>query len=221
MNRPLAIVDAAARRFRCTGCGNCCKEVWINVTDADVRRLCDATGLSAAEVVQFPSVDAVEGTAEDDGWVAFGPDPKDVGLMTLRSNRATGACRFLVDDRCSVYEARPRACRLYPWDVERTPAGPKVRLDIFTECPHEEDGSLDVPSLLDEYELDEEERQAYEERIWEWEAEGAAEDPLEFLRFLGLPSRHSSLGPPPAAEEPASQGTAAKPQRSSVFRIFG
>lgn len=221
MNRPLAIVDAAARRFRCTGCGKCCTEVWVNVTDADVRRLCDLTGLSAGEVVQFPDIEAVEGTVDEDGWVAFGPDPKDAGLMTLRSDPATGACRFLVDDRCSVYEARPLACRLYPWDVEITPAGPKVGLDIFTECPHEEDGSLDVHKLIDEYELDEDERQAYEERIWEWEANGAPEDPLEFLRFLELPTRHSSLGPAALAEQPGEPASPLRRLREAWHKLLG
>ncbi len=169
--------------------------MWINVTDADVRRLCERTGLSAPEVVQFPGFGVVEGTVEDDGWVAFGEDPKNAGLMTLRADPATGACRFLVQEQCSVYSARPRACRLYPWDVELTEDGPKVVLEIFTECPHENDGALDASNLLSEYELDEEERQAYEERIWDWEDHGAPDDPLAFLRFLGLPMRHSSLGP--------------------------
>ncbi len=165
------------------------------MTDADVRRLCQGTGLSAPEVVQFPGFGVVEGTIDDDGWVAFGEDPKDAGLMTLRADPTSGACRFLVDDQCSVYAHRPRACRLYPWDVELTDEGPKVGLDIFTECPYESDGSLNVPTLLSEYEFDEEERQDYEERIWDWEDFGAPDDPLAFLRFLGLPMRHSSLGP--------------------------
>jgi Fe-S-cluster containining protein len=179
--------------------------VWINVTDADVARLCHATGLSAPEVVRFPGPGTVEGSEEDDGWVAFGEDPNNVGLMTLRTDPASGACRFLVDDQCSVYADRPRACRLYPWDVELTDDGPRIGLDIFTECPHDEDGSLDVHTLLREYQLDEEERQAYEERIWDWEDIGAPDDPLRFLRFLGLSTRHSSLGPPALAQPRAGR----------------
>ena len=49
-------------KFRCTGCGNCCK-LRVVVTDADVRRLMDHTGLPAQKIVYFYSADEVDGSS--------------------------------------------------------------------------------------------------------------------------------------------------------------
>ena len=44
---------------------------------------------------------------------------------------AGGGCRFLTsDNRCSVYEARPRDCEIYPFVVERDERRP-LRLTLF------------------------------------------------------------------------------------------
>lgn len=188
------LVSADAGAFRCTGCGSCCSQVWVNVTDADVKRLARHTGLSAPEIVQFVAPTIVDADNEDeDGWVPFGPDPADRGLMVLKIQRSSGACRFLEAELCTVYEARPRACRLYPWEFDD--ADEEIVIDVVTDpCPWERDGTLDVVSLLEQIDLDEEERDDYEEAIVEWIESGSPDDPLLFLRFLGLPTRHSTLG---------------------------
>ena len=199
---PKVTPDAA--QFRCTGCGACCSQVWVNVTHADVRRVCAATGLSALEVVQFAARKGVDEDEDEDdyvdeGWVPFGEDPDDTGLMVLKIDRTTGACRFLVDDRCSIYLHRPRVCRLYPWELGFNDAGePEIQLEVATEpCPWERDGTLDVDDLMDQLEADNDDREDYEALIAEWASLKPPDDPLAFIRFLGLPSGHSQAGQTP------------------------
>lgn len=180
-------VDPEAASFRCTGCGACCSEFWINVSAADVARICDATGLSAIEVVEFTGEHLVDGEDDDDGWVLLG-DTRS--LMTLKTAPDERVCQFLVDGLCSIYEARPRACRLYPWDRDWLLGGHRshIRLEILTDdCPYETDGNVDIKTLLGEFDADDRERDAFEEHLAEWEELGAPDDPIRFLQFVGLP----------------------------------
>ena len=40
-------------RFRCAGCGNCCKEPVLPLTNEDARRIADATGDAPRDFVKF------------------------------------------------------------------------------------------------------------------------------------------------------------------------
>jgi Fe-S-cluster containining protein len=87
-------------RFECTSCGHCCQfpadvQRYIFVSQTEAKRIQAATGLPWSDVTML--------------------DGK--GRLSLRTV-AYGegmACRFLVEGRCSVYEARPRQCRTFPF----------------------------------------------------------------------------------------------------------
>src|SRR5688572_32257782 len=68
--------------FRCTGCGNCCRDTVVCVTDSDVRRIVDGTGRAAREFVRFYRHDEIAMSENDPLWVKF-KDHKAV--MALRS----------------------------------------------------------------------------------------------------------------------------------------
>lgn len=88
-------------RFECTGCGKCC---------------------TGAKGSIFIDQEDLEGMAE-----LLNLSPKDFKrlyvknrhnrLMLVEKKRAEGdyACIFLKDNRCSVYQARPKQCRTYPF----------------------------------------------------------------------------------------------------------
>jgi uncharacterized protein len=40
---------------------------------------------------------------------------RDTGRWALKEDPRTGDCIFLREARCSIYEARPRQCRTFPW----------------------------------------------------------------------------------------------------------
>lgn len=178
--------------FRCTGCGNCCKEPLLPLTDADVRRISRRTGDPAADIVRWVDKDGID---MDDEPEAFAILRQGKRVMVLRHER--GGCRYLGDDnRCTIYTSRPLGCRIYPFDPDFSSSGKLVRLKIVkaTECPHELDGDND-PDVLRE--LDDKYQRAhwdYNDKVAEWNkqqkarksAGQAAQTASEFLAFLGL-----------------------------------
>jgi Fe-S-cluster containining protein len=179
-------------RFRCTGCGNCCKEPLLPITDADVRRITRRTGDPASELVQWVDEDGIDMDDEPEAFVMLRQGKR---VMVLRHQN--GACRYLgKDDRCTIYTARPTGCRVYPFDADFTKGGKLKRLKIVkaTECPHEMDGDNDPETLR---KLDDTYQQAhwdYNDKVAEWNREQqerkregkAARTASEFLAFLGL-----------------------------------
>lgn len=83
----------AFSKIDCLDCANCCTSIPPIVTRSDVRRLCKATGMKESDFTkQYLRQD------DDDDWVMN-----------------TTPCPFLqTDNKCSVYEDRPKACRKYP-----------------------------------------------------------------------------------------------------------
>jgi hypothetical protein len=77
----------------CTRCANCCKVVQPILTGADIKRLASHLALPTKE---FRALFLKEN--EHGEGFAFNTQP----------------CPFLKNNRCEVYENRPRDCRSYP-----------------------------------------------------------------------------------------------------------
>jgi Fe-S-cluster containining protein len=179
-------------RFRCTGCGNCCRDPLLPLTDGDVRRITRRTGDSAADIVTWVDRDGIDMDDEPEAFVMLRQGKR---VMVLRHER--GGCRYLGEDaRCTIYTSRPLGCRIYPFDPDFSSKGKLVRLKIVeaTPCPYELDGENDPVALR---ELDDRYQQAhwdYNDKVAEWNraqtvrkrAGGAAQTAREFLSFLGL-----------------------------------
>jgi Fe-S-cluster containining protein len=99
----------------CLSCAQCCRTIPALVTRADIRRLATHTGLPPKTFIRrFVLTDLN-------------------GEMTLNGV----PCHFLLpDNRCSVYEIRPEACRRYPHTDEREYASrPALNLANIQVCP--------------------------------------------------------------------------------------
>ena len=85
-------------RFQCQGTGKCCRahgeNTYVYLDHHDRVRLADHLGISPAELRRR--------------YLA-----KTHGLVHLRDPARD--CIFLENHRCSVYEARPRQCRTWPF----------------------------------------------------------------------------------------------------------
>jgi len=188
-------------RFRCTGCGNCCRDLRVPLTDADLRRLTDATGLPASEIVAWLPTDAVDLIGEPGSLVLL---DHDAGLALMVLAQREGACVFLgAHERCGVYDARPDNCRLYPFAASFGRRGGIRRLRLLggTECDHARDGDNDAHALRRVDERRWAEHRSYLELISRWNRaqrhrailgrrqRGAS----EFLSFLGFPPDERSL----------------------------
>lgn len=164
------------------------------LTQADLRRLVDATGRAAEDFVDWLPSAAVDLTGEPGSLVVLERDEQRV-LMALAHHG--GACHALgADDRCTVYEARPASCRLYPFSASFGRRGGVRRLRLLsgTECQAQHDGANDAHALREADARRWAEHTSYLALIRVWNRlqrrrsrlghrlQGAA----EFLRFLGF-----------------------------------
>ena len=88
------VTDEVWQQIDCTTCAHCCRTLQIMVDAKDIQRLAKRQGISVREFsTQYVAVD------EDK-------------TKHLRSS----PCVFLgTDNRCTVYEDRPAACRDFPY----------------------------------------------------------------------------------------------------------
>ena len=93
--------------FRCQGSGNCCRcPGYVYVSSGEQQKMADQLGLSLAEFID-------RFTKTEKGW----------RLVASPSFRRS--CFLDQNHRCSVYSARPSACRSYPdwpdiWQSDET-----------------------------------------------------------------------------------------------------
>ena len=81
------------KRTDCLSCGNCCKSAPPIVTKFDIKRIASFLGESPRTILRKHVIQDI------DGELSFHTVP----------------CSFLgADNYCSIYEARPEACRDYP-----------------------------------------------------------------------------------------------------------
>ncbi len=179
-------------RFRCTGCGNCCRDPLLPVTDADLRRIVEHTGLAPSALVKWVDRHGIDLPGEPESFVTLRTGRR---VMVLR--HVHGHCRFLgADDRCTIYEARPLGCRIFPFDPDFNRKGELVRLRMIeaTECPYEKDGKNSKIEIRTLHRKTEAERAEYEAKVAEWNREQRARirrgqtaaTAGAYLKYLGL-----------------------------------
>jgi len=112
-------------RFKCTGCGDCCTGgpgfVWVN--NAEIAALAAAIGEDDIERFERLYV-------------------RKVGIRKSLKELPNFDCVFLSEDRkCTVYEARPRQCRTWPfWDSNLK--SPEAWSETCEVCPGSGKGKL-------------------------------------------------------------------------------
>lgn len=89
-----AIAVEAEEAMNCTSCANCCRVATTQIGEHDIDRLARYLGMKPFEFTRDYTVET-----EDEGRI-------------LR--RTKDGCVFLEGNLCSVYEARPRTCELFP-----------------------------------------------------------------------------------------------------------
>jgi Fe-S-cluster containining protein len=182
-------------RFRCTSCGNCCRDLRVPLTHADLRRLVDATGRPASQFVAWLPTAEVDLTGEPGSLVLLDHEGGHT-LMALAQRE--GACVFLgSDERCGVYAARPGNCRLYPFTASFGRRGGIRRLRLLggTECDYRRDGANNPHELRAADQQRWAELRSYLAEISRWNRLQRRRSLLgrqlqsgrDFLAFLGFP----------------------------------
>jgi hypothetical protein len=110
-----ALHEEAFSQIDCLDCGNCCRLVGPRLGDLDVSRLAKALSMKRVDFEEsYLKVD-------EDGDRVFREHP----------------CPLLLEDnRCLVYESRPKACREYPHtDAKNVRGMLKLSLTNSRYCP--------------------------------------------------------------------------------------
>jgi Fe-S-cluster containining protein len=179
-------------KFGCTGCGNCCKDPLLPLTDSDIRRIVKHTGESAAVLVRWVDRNGIDMDDEPEAFVMLRQGKR---VMVLKHEG--GGCRYLdADDRCGIYSSRPLGCRIFPFDPTFSPQGKLRRLKLIdaTDCKYELNAENDVDSLRTLHDRHEGATRAYQVKVAEWNQRQSGrqrrgkkpETAAAFLAFLGL-----------------------------------
>jgi len=172
-------------KFNCTGCGNCCRDTVVCLTDADVQRIIEGTGKPAESFVQFYEDDGVALAKSSPFWVSFGDKP---AVMGLRSTR--GHCVFLDrENRCTIYEHRPVTCRQHPFDIQLSKSGAVRHLSIsgVVDCPHGWEGKIAKRGLRTLLCWNDRQVTRYFAKVQQWRhMRAVVKTPKAFLQFLGF-----------------------------------
>lgn len=86
--------------FKCTLCGNCCRNLEIVLTSFDI--------LEAACFLKISTLEFCE------KYVAFHIGQNSHLPIAMLKHIQHGECAFLKERKCSIHPARPSVCRLYP-----------------------------------------------------------------------------------------------------------
>ncbi len=112
-------------KFSCSGCGDCCTGapgyVWVN--KEEIKALADRVEMDAEDF--------------EDEYV------RRVGIRKSLKEFPNGDCVFFDTEsrKCSVYEARPRQCKTWPfWDSNLK--SPETWAQTCDECPGSGTGKL-------------------------------------------------------------------------------
>lgn len=174
-------------KFRCTGCGNCCRDTIVCITDADVRRIVDGTGKSPLEFVRFFTHDEISMSTQDPLWVHF---KGEKAVMALRSIQDRCVLLDNQTNLCTIYEHRPVTCRDHPFNVTFSDSGAveKISLSKIVKCPHASDGNVSRRELRKVQTWNERQEESYLKKVRQWNRSKTGQKTRpEFLRFLGFP----------------------------------
>jgi Fe-S-cluster containining protein len=80
----------------CTTCANCCRYSIVSVNRAEIEAIASYLGVTPESAAHLYTV----------------PDPDEHSALILRSS--ADGCIFLDCGLCTIYEARPKACRDFP-----------------------------------------------------------------------------------------------------------
>ncbi len=89
-----AIAQEVEDKIDCTACANCCRVATTKVNDRDVERLSKFIGVRTHEFLRDYTVES----------------PEEGRILRRNEN----GCVFLEGNLCSVYDARPQTCELFP-----------------------------------------------------------------------------------------------------------
>lgn len=179
-------------KFRCTQCGNCCKDPLLPLTDSDIERITKHTGEETKDLVRWVDRNGIDMDDEPEAFVILKQGKR---VMVLKHEG--GGCRYLgSDDRCTIYGQRPLGCRIFPFDPSYNEKRQLRRLKLIqaTDCKYELDGENDAEKIRVLHGKHEAATRSYQTKVAKWnelqltrKRRGIqAQTAADFFAYLGI-----------------------------------
>ncbi|HEY1532553.1 MAG TPA: YkgJ family cysteine cluster protein [Polyangiaceae bacterium] len=183
-------------KFRCTQCGNCCKDPLLPLTESDIKRIVKHTGEPSHELVRWVDKNGIDMDDEPEAFVMLRQGKR---VMVLKHEG--GGCRYLgSDDRCTIYSHRPLGCRIFPFDPSFHDTGKdagklrRLKLIDATDCKYELDGENDLGKIQALHGKHQSATKSYQDKVATWNARQAErkrsgrklQTAADFFEYLGI-----------------------------------
>jgi Fe-S-cluster containining protein len=169
----------------------------VEITDADIRRLVDYTGVQAETLVKLYSDAEIESEEESD-WIKLSYGKRTLGLRKRRN----GDCVFLARDKtCMAYEARPMTCRIFPvclvYDDDYAIVDAEIS-DVIRDrtiaCRRARGRGRSYSSFMSTAKQSQKEYKNFRRKVDEWNNSPGRGLKNDFLSFLGFRSSNNGAG---------------------------
>lgn len=173
----------------CRQCTSCCRDIMVELTDADIRRLTKHTGIPADKIVKLYSKSDIDSEEESD-WIRLAYGKRAFGLMKRRN----GECIFLNNDKsCAVYKARPMTCRVFPACLVFDDDNEVVKVELSdvikdrtVPCKRSRGNGQSYDSFMAAATRLKNEQKIYEKKIEKWNRLNHKGLKKDFLNYIGF-----------------------------------
>ncbi len=173
----------------CGQCTSCCRDIQVDITDADLKRLVKHTGISADRLVRLYGHNKEDRDIESD-WINLSYGKRAIVLNKKRN----GDCIFIgKDNGCTAYTSRPMTCRIFPicvvYDEDHTIVNlekSEVITDKTITCKCSPGTGQTYKKFMTTAKEARKEHALFIKKIDQWNKRGKKGRKNDFLRFLGF-----------------------------------
>ena len=176
-------------KLDCGHCSSCCRDIQVDITDSDLKRLVKHTGISADRLIRLYGHNKDDKDIEGD-WINLSYGKRAIVLNKKRN----GDCIFLgKDNGCIAYKARPMTCRIFPVCVVYDEDHDIVNLEkseVITDktisCKCSSGRGQAYNNFMSTAKLARVEHASFIRQIDHWNSLNKKGNKNDFLRFLGF-----------------------------------
>ncbi|MCP5464628.1 MAG: YkgJ family cysteine cluster protein [Deltaproteobacteria bacterium] len=171
-------------KVQCEGCGGCCIDTIVPVTDSDVKRLTKHTKMKADQIVRLYDSTDIAYESDWGAWIDFNYGKRLMGLK-----KRNGRCQFLdKNNRCTVYNARPATCRTFPLEFHMNEDGQihDITLNKIIKKKYPFGASQDLKEATKKANMEDNEDERYYTRVDAWNNKTDRKGKTEYLKFMKL-----------------------------------
>ncbi len=180
-------------KWRCTLCGECCKQYVPLIIPEDVARIVDSLHRPMSSFITFYYSDDFAAPLDESYQTQL--FRTKYGMLVMGLNRVElpsgeAGCVFVKDNVCSIHAFKPLVCRQYPFQPQDSsnPQGPFRLIQDPCFGRHATDEVVEEDPVRRNYMEFHEKQDRFLEQVKAWNDDPASADKEieDFLTFIGL-----------------------------------